>query len=699
MKKNMILIGLLLVGMTAASFAETVIGQFDACNLTTLDPASLEPGWTQWYWNSPLTSKGITISTSGLTGATDRAVNPLEAPVPGCPYYNVYRDFAYKSANTGTATITLSGLSPNGQYEIAVYSYDRKYASSLDGNVADWYSNGSYLLTTICGYGEIYATDTYRYAGTATADTSGVVTLTVTAVAPHYVRINGIEVISSSDCYNFPPEITVATSVAGNYLYTTINTPTTMQVTVADDGRPFVEGCVPSGTPAPLTYQWTVLSGPGTPTFSPSNAVAAPDITFPVAGIYELQLTAMDGTPNGTDEGPKAATKQITVRAKDPALDACIGYWMMEENTGTTVADSSGYDNVGNFTTSTGAVDPNWLVPGAIGGISPNSSLEFHGSTSHFVAITSNPAATPNLDDRIYEATVSAWIKLASQADFLASRSLVMREFNVLRLFRDGNNLLLTLRNPSQIRADIDTTQYNIFDNEWHHVCATYDGQAIRIYLDGYLVQDNPALGWGPASEMSELSVWTIGGYAGGDSWSFVPWKGGIDQVRIYNYGQDEASVQALTLEGINAPPVVNAGVDFQYLLSSTIPAVLNGMVFDVNNNATTSWSVEYAPAGGEVTFANSADPGTTVMFNFPGTYVLRLTATDAVVSKSDTVSVTVVTKTCADVVNDGLTISADISGPSGTPDCFVDLYDLQAFATLWLSCNDPANMNCESPY
>ena len=41
--------------------------------------------------------------------------------------------------------------------------------------------------------------------------------------------------------------------------------------------------------------------------------------------------------------------------------------------------------------------------------------------------------------------------------------------------------------------------------------------------------------------------------------------------------------------------------------------------------------------------------------------------------------------------------LPADISGPAGVSDCYVDLFDLSQMASQWLVCNDPLNSNCDS--
>jgi len=54
---------------------------------------------------------------------------------------------------------------------------------------------------------------------------------------------------------------------------------------------------------------------------------------------------------------------------------------------------------------------------------------------------------------------------------------------------------------------------------------------------------------------------------------------------------------------------------------------------------------------------------------------------------------------TCQNVIDYGLLIMGDFSGPAGIPDCYVNLYDFAAFAGYWLRCNNPQDAECEFPY
>jgi hypothetical protein len=78
--------------------------------------------------------------------------------------------------------------------------------------------------------------------------------------------------------------------------------------TLAQPGTATLNGtAVESGTPAgPISYTWSMVSGPASVTFSAPKALAT-SATFTTAGTYKLQLTATDGVTSGS------ATCNITV--------------------------------------------------------------------------------------------------------------------------------------------------------------------------------------------------------------------------------------------------------------------------------------------------------------------------------------------------------------------------------------------------
>ncbi len=105
----------------------------------------------------------------------------------------------------------------------------------------------------------------------------------------------------------------------------------------------------------------------------------------------------------------------------------------------------------------------------------------------------------------------------------------------------------------------------------------------------------------------------------------------------------------------VNAAPLVSAGPD----QSVTLPAVvtLMGTVSDdglpaVPGALGVTWTM--VSGAGAVTFANAASANTTATFSKAGTYVLRLAATDGLLSGADDLMVTIAPANTAPVVNAG---------------------------------------------
>ena len=104
----------------------------------------------------------------------------------------------------------------------------------------------------------------------------------------------------------------------------------------------------------------------------------------------------------------------------------------------------------------------------------------------------------------------------------------------------------------------------------------------------------------------------------------------------------DEVTVIVKPAPPTNQPPTVNAGAN----ATITLPAgaSLSGVVTDdglpTGATVTSAWTKFSGP--GAVTFANAASPVTTATFDQAGTYVLRLTASDTLLSASGDVTITV---------------------------------------------------------
>ncbi len=117
---------------------------------------------------------------------------------------------------------------------------------------------------------------------------------------------------------------------------------------------------------------------------------------------------------------------------------------------------------------------------------------------------------------------------------------------------------------------------------------------------------------------------------------------------------------------GANALPFIDPGTNTD--AGTSFPLVLNGVV---TSAASSAWSLISGP--GTATFANAASPSTSVTFSAVGSYVLRLTATNAIGEAARDLAVTVasVPSTFAAwqaAIWPGVTNVA-IIGPSADPD------------------------------
>jgi hypothetical protein len=143
--------------------------------------------------------------------------------------------------------------------------------------------------------------------------------------------------------------------------------------------------------------------------------------------------------------------------------DGLIGWWMFDEGTGTTVADSSGNGHDGFFAEGT----PEW-VPGVYG-----KALKFDGV---------NEVEIPDHEDfHLTNAiTMALWMQPeANQPDyakpFIKQRS---GEYPYALQYNTAQEIYATVYVSTSIR----TPRVQNFPGEWAHMCFTYDGSVIIMY-------------------------------------------------------------------------------------------------------------------------------------------------------------------------------------------------------------------------
>jgi hypothetical protein len=208
----------------------------------------------------------------------------------------------------------------------------------------------------------------------------------------------------------------------------------------------------------------------------------------------------------------------ITEAQDDPNL---IGWWKLDEISGTIAADSSGYGNDGTV------VGGSQWVSGYIDG-----ALDFDGDDD-YVDCGYNP-----IFDTANEMTLAAWVTIRSiptaWSCVIAKGEYSWRisSENLETRFHFG----ITIWSASNPSIPGDTA---VGLDEWHHVAGTYDGENINVYLDGTLdgtVATTSPIGVNAANVLIGENPEAAG----------RNWDGLIDDVRIYNRALSPAEIGEL---------------------------------------------------------------------------------------------------------------------------------------------------------
>ena len=149
-------------------------------------------------------------------------------------------------------------------------------------------------------------------------------------------------------------------------------------------------------------------------------------------------------------------------------------------------------------------------------------SVQFDGVDDYVKA----PRLTPT------RVTAEAWVKVSDVAghpygQIIVSSGDISRDFT---LFLSGGNFAFLVRTSTHIYIRVGVTPT---PGVWYHAAGTYDGNAIKIYVDGELKGDTSQTGdIGPYYSNEFIGVGAEGQSGGGD-WGFF--NGLIAKVLIYN--------------------------------------------------------------------------------------------------------------------------------------------------------------------
>jgi fibro-slime domain-containing protein/RHS repeat-associated protein len=399
---------------------------------------------------------------------------------------------------------------------------------------------------------------------------------------------------------------------AGDDQTITLPSTATLNGSFTDDGLPT----------SVVTTTWSLVSGPAAVTFSPANQPVT-TATFTVPGTYVLRLTANDSQLSASDDITITVNPYPCI-TPPPGL---VSWWPGDGNYQELVSANNGNP-------PTGATFPTGMVAQAFGfdgsstsgfSVPDSRSLKFTGAISIAAWVNPSNLSCTNIDNSGYCAIV------AKENRIQRNWGLWMKPDGGLHLsYVNGTNIFL------ESPASLVVGQYSFVTG----IIDPANG-VMQIYVNGVLKASRQTT----APMLANSLPLTVGTSTGGFNF-----RGQIDEVNLFSRPLTTLEMLAifnaknggLCKDQVNHPPAVNAGSDQTIGVRDT--ANLQGTATDdgrpAGSTLSINWSVISGP--GTVTFADAQQASTTATFSLPGTYVLRLTASDSDLVSDDEVVVTV---------------------------------------------------------
>ena len=204
-----------------------------------------------------------------------------------------------------------------------------------------------------------------------------------------------------------------------------------------------------------------------------------------------------------------------------------MGHWQFEEGSGSIAGDSSGNGNFGTLLNG-----PAWTAGIAGGGLS------FDG-VDDAVDVGNNASLNP-----ANSLTLAVWVNSGN----LTATQMVFSKYGALIQYfirlQTGGGLRFSL-NAGGVTTDLNSGA-TLSVNTWHHIAGTYDGTAMRFYIDGVL-----------DSSVAKTGAMTDNGsnvQIGRRSNNRMFFKGALDEARIYDRALSSQEVK--DLYDSNAPMI-----------------------------------------------------------------------------------------------------------------------------------------------
>jgi uncharacterized repeat protein (TIGR01451 family) len=335
----------------------------------------------------------------------------------------------------------------------------------------------------------------------------------------------------------------------------------------------------------PLSYQWN---------FNGTNIVGATNSTLTLANVQFSQAGNYAVLVTNAYGSVLSSNAVLTVNLPPPCapgLSGLVGWWPGAGNANDIAGTNNG--------TLVNGVS---FVPGEVG-----QAFSFDGVSS-YVSIPDSPS----LDTFVSSITIETWIKMNQLTADWNWEGIVTKGNSSWRLQVTAGAKTVTFSATGvSPNGDLYGSR-NVYDGQWHHVAAVYDGTNMFLYVDGTLDVSQPATG-----SISQNSYpGCIGENAEAPGLLF---KGMIDEVSIYKRALTASEIQLiyatgsggkcpLTLPVIDSQPTnqtvaVGGTVNFNVTASGALPLSyqwnFNGTnIVEATNATLTLTNVQLSQAG-----------------------------------------------------------------------------------------------------
>jgi len=196
---------------------------------------------------------------------------------------------------------------------------------------------------------------------------------------------------------------------------------------------------------------------------------------------------------------------------EDTMTRGLVGYWSFDEGSGSTVYDASGNGNDGTL-----IHDPKWTA-GKSG-----SALQFDGVDDYVDC--GNDESLTGINGQV---TLEAWIYLDALTTHYKIVYHTNDEYGMAVLSNGSTEVRIR---DSDVNYDANVPAGTITAGQWYHLVGTYDGEYVRSYVNGDLVENGAN---NPKAHTGDIDTSIASVYISHPT--SYPFNGIIDEVRIYN--------------------------------------------------------------------------------------------------------------------------------------------------------------------